>query len=507
MNDRGVHVTAVEYLRLIRARWAIIVAAALCGLAGAGVVYLVSPAQYTASTSLYVSAQIGDDPQQAYQGAQLSEQRVKSYTELVTGDRVIDETLRRLRLGDSREKLRGEVSAATASESVIIDVSVVDSSPRRAADIANTVAQVTAEVVADLEQPLQPGASAPVVVRVVQPADTPGAPTSPGPLNVLAIGLLVGLVVGVVVAVIRHNLDTDVKDGDRLAEVTELPLLGSTVHDPRIASGSPLVVRDDPHGTAAEAFRQIRTNLQFLDVDQVRKVILFTSASATEGKSTTVANLAIAVGSTGTRLLVIEADLRRPRLSSLLGLDNAVGLTQVLSGKIHLPQAVQSWGGGAFDVLASGPVPPNPSELLASKQMRALIDEARLAYDLVLIDSPPLLPVTDSAALAPATDGVVLVARYRHVTFPQVKEAVKAVEAVSAPVLGTVLGAVPLGRRGGYAGHGAYPSRPPEQPPAHPGAGGPERLRPAGRSTDDRGEPWATQRIQQRANAMSAWRR
>ena len=122
----------------------------------------------------------------------------------------------------------------------------------------------------------------------------------------------------------------------------------------------------------------MRTNIQFVDVDSPRKVVVVTSAMPGEGKTTTLANLAIAMSSAGHRILLIEADLRRPRLSELLGINRAIGLTSVLSGKIDYAQAIQPWGKGAFDVLASGPLPPNPSELLGSRSMKGLIDMLRV---------------------------------------------------------------------------------------------------------------------------------
>lgn len=205
----------------------------------------------------------------------------------------------------------------------------------------------------------------------------------------------------------------------------------------------PLTVHEDPQSPRAEAFRGLRTNLQFVDVDHPRKVIVVTSPLPGEGKTTVVCNLAIALGAADSRVLVIEADLRRPRVADLLGLERAAGLTTVLAGGVGFEQAVQPWSGGLFDVLTSGQLPPNPSELLASKQMKALLGELRERYDVVLIDSPPLLAVTDAAALAPATEGAVVVCRFRKTTRDQLRNAVEALHAVSARVLGTVFTMVP----------------------------------------------------------------
>jgi succinoglycan biosynthesis transport protein ExoP len=155
-------------------------------------------------------------------------------------------------------------------------------------------------------------------------------------------------------------------------------------------------------------------------------------------------------------VVVVEADLRRPKVADLLGIERSVGLTSVLSGRVRVDQAVQLWAGGRFDVLASGPLPPNPSELLASQHMKAVLAELRERYDVVLIDTPPLLPVTDAAAVAPATDGAILVCRFKETTRDQVASAAEALQAVSAPLLGTVFTMVPSSGPRAYAQYNAY---------------------------------------------------
>lgn len=447
--------TVQEYLRVLRERWLVIVIAVVVGVAGAAAVYLVRPAEYTAQVSLYVSAQVGDNPQQAYQGAQLSEQRVKSYNELVTGDRVMGETVQRAGLAESPGQLATRVTATSALDSVIINIAVTDESPQQAARVANTVGTVVTEVVDELERPAAPNAVPPVAVRAVQPAPVPTDPSSTGLPVALGLGLLAGLAVGVGVAFMRNALDTSVKSVESLNQAADAPNLGTVAYDAEVPD-KPLTVQVDPQSPRAEAFRQLRTNLQFVDVDRPRKVVLVTSSVPSEGKTTTVANLAIALAAAGSRVLVIEADLRRPKLSTLLGLDHTAGLTRVLSGRLRLDQAIQPWSGGSFDVLSSGPTPPNPSELLASNQMRTVLDAAREKYDIVLVDTPPLLPVTDAAAIGPATDGAVLVCRFRQTTLPQVEAAAQALGAVSVEVLGTVLTMVPGRGPMAYAKYDSY---------------------------------------------------
>jgi capsular exopolysaccharide synthesis family protein len=294
-----------------------------------------------------------------------------------------------------------------------------------------------------------------VVVRVVEPADVPTTPTSTGLPVTLALGLLAGLAVGVGGALARNTLDTSIKSPEDLREASGAPNLGLVAFDAGVPK-RPLTVHEDPQSPRAEAFRQLRTNLQFVDVDSPPQAIVVTSALAGEGKTTTLCNLAIALSSTGRRVLLVEADLRRPKATDYLGLDRSVGLTNVLAGKAKLAHVLQPWGGGAFDVLASGPLPPNPSELLASRQMRELLAALRADYDSILIDAPPLLPVTDAAAIAPATDGALLVCRFGKTTEEQIATATEALHAVSARLVGTVLTMVPSKGPGAYGQYNAY---------------------------------------------------
>jgi capsular exopolysaccharide synthesis family protein len=288
----------------------------------------------------------------------------------------------------------------------------------------------------------------------------------------LALGLLAGLAVGGGVALARNAFDTSIKSPEQLREVAGSPNLGVIAFDAKVPK-RPLTVHEDQQSPRAEAFRQLRTNLRFVEVDHPRKVVVVTSSMPNEGKTTTLANLAIALASAGSRVLVIEADLRRPKLADLLGLDRAVGLTSVLAGRLSPAQAVQHWAGGGVDVLASGPLPPNPSELLASQQMARLLVEFRSEYDTVLIDTPPLLPVTDAAAVAPATDGVILVCRFKATSREQVSEAIDALPFASAPLLGTVFTMVPATGPRAYARYNAYYRAEHVEPPISPAAGSP----------------------------------
>jgi capsular exopolysaccharide synthesis family protein len=447
--------TVREYLGVLREQWIVITSAVVLTLAAVAAVWFIRPPEYTATLRLYVSAQSTDTAQAAFQGAQLSQQRVTSYVELVSSTRVSGEVIRRLRLDTTPEELAQRVTASSKLDSVIIDVTVTGDSPETVEAVANGIGSIFPRLVDELERPSSPTGIPPVVVRVVQPAEAPASPSSTGLPMSLALGLLTGLALGLGGALARNALDNSVKSPDQLRDVTKVPNLGTIAYDPGVPK-HPLTVHENPHSPRAEAFRQLRTNLQFLDVDTQHKVVVVTSSMPGEGKTTTLANLAIALAYAGSRVLVVEADLRRPKLADLLGVERSVGLTSILAGRVRAEQAVQHWSGGVFDVLASGPLPPNPSELLGSQHMATMLADLRERYDLVLLDTPPLLPVTDAAAVAPSTDGAILACRFKKTRRTQVDAAVMALDAVSVPVLGTVFTMVPNTGPRAYAQYNSY---------------------------------------------------
>lgn len=455
-----------QQLTTIRNYWKFISVVTVIGVASAALAWMLVPKTYTADVELYVSAQTADNAQSAYQGAQLSEQRVKSYVELVENPRILAQVATQLGLTISDQDLADKINASSTSDSVVISVSASDSSPSGASEIANGAAQALIDLVAELERPSNPNAVAPVAVRVVQPASPPELPSSLSLPLALISGLLVGIAIGVVGAILRDALDNTVKTAQQLSDTARVATIGVIPFDPDISRTGSF----RPSWTsskASEAFRQLRTNLLYVDVDAPPRVILVTSPNEGEGKSTSVVNLGIAMASVGSRVLLIEADLRKPKLSEMLGMPSSVGLSTVLAGRASLSSARQIWGDYAIDVLASGPRPPNPSELLSSKQMARLLQTARENYDIVLVDAAPLIPVTDTAALAPATDGVLLVCRSGKTTEADVIRACATLQNVSSPIIGATL-SMTASRNSTYGTYGdaiAFQSQPEKTKP------------------------------------------
>jgi capsular exopolysaccharide synthesis family protein len=449
-----------DYARTLRKRWALVALCTLLALGAAAAATLLATKQYTSSTQLFVSSRdqtgaISD----AYQGGLFAQQRIKSYAQVADSPGVTDVVAKKL--GISPADLAGRVSAVVPLDTVLLNITATDNNPRQAQRIAVSVADEVLTSIPDLETP-SGSSNAPVKLTVIKNASLPEGPSSPRPKVNLALGLLVGLALGIAAAVLRETLDTTVKGKDDLQQLTGSTPLGIIAEDPDVMK-RPLVVQVEAQSPRAETFRQLRTNLQFVDVDRPLKTVVLTSASAEEGKSTTACNLAITLAQAGVRTILVEADLRRPRVADYMGLEGAVGLTSVLTGLTTLDEALQPWGRNAMWVLASGPLPPNPSEILGSHQMSELLKTLEDRADVIVLDSPPLLPVTDAAVLARHADGAVLVVRHGKTRREQVTRALEALQGVDARLLGTVLNWAPVkgpdADNYGY-GPGYYSTRP-----------------------------------------------
>lgn len=428
---------APHIVRVLRRRWALILIAVVFTMAGATAVTLRTTPVYVAEARLYVSSTGGNGMEGSLQVDQLAQQRIASYVAVADSPLVAEKVIEELGLQLRPEELAGRITATSTGESLIVDVSVEDPSPERARDVANALGPELDEAVNELEN-ISVARVVPIKVTVLRPAQLPRTPISPRPLRDLPLGLALGLVLGLGAAFLREGLDTTIHGGE-LGELTRgAPVLGMIPFD-RSARKEQLAVVRAPLSRYAEAFRQLRTNLQFIELGSHSKVFVITSSIAGEGKSMVSCNLGLALAQSGSRVCAVESDLRRPRMSEYLGLDNAIGLSNVLTGRIALEEALQTWDETTLRVLPSGTLPPNPSELLGSQQMQELVTELRSRFDFVLFDTPPLLPVTDAAVLAKLTDGAMLVVAQGRTRRHQVGRAQATLETVEAPLVGTVL--------------------------------------------------------------------
>ncbi len=305
-------------------------------------------------------------------------------------------------------------------------------------------------------------------VRIIDEAPLPSFAVSPNRKRAVILAAAVGLLLGIGAAVLLEKLDDSIKSPEELQERLDIAVLGLI---PAIRSAdvnvnkeatrdntaaNRLVTHADPRSPVAESYRSLRTNLAFTRARQELRTLVLTSPGPADGKSTTVANLAITFAQQGQRTLLVDGDLRRAVIDKTFAVNRSPGLTDVLVGNTQLANAVQATEVPNLFVLTSGHLPPNPSELLGSPAMRQVVAEAKAQFDMVLFDSPPLLAVTDAAVLSGVVDGTILIARMQKTNRAAVSRAMANLRAVRAPVLGAVLNDVRSGRGGSYGGYGYY---------------------------------------------------
>jgi capsular exopolysaccharide synthesis family protein len=482
-----------SYLRVLRRRkWWVILCTGLA-LAGAIAYAFNAAKEYSATAQLLVQPQSGTlaltTPAQT-----ITATDVATELQLLTSAPVVDAVKSRLHL--SQLNVKGAEQGSTN----VISVTATNRDPALAARVANALATefvnyetyvalkslTTAEVqlqtqINVIEQELAATAGTPeglalanqeavlkeqyaqyqVVgtqttggVTVVSPAAVPKAPSSPKKTEITLIGLAVGLLVGLGAAFTVENLDDAIRSHDDLEHAApNVPVLGLV---PMIGSwrdrAEPfLAMRSEPTSPAAEAYRSLRTSLQFTAHESAIGSVLVTSPTATEGKTSTVSNLGVVLATVGKRVVLVSADLRRPRLAAFFGLAEGVGLTSVMIDELTLDEALQPVPDvPGLTVLGCGPVPPNPAELLSSPKFADMFDELTRRFDLVLVDSSPLLPVTDPVLLSRLTDTTLLIVASGTTTKGQLRRAVEQLAQVGARHVGIVLNEVTRGGDDAY---------------------------------------------------------
>lgn len=437
-----------DFLRLLRSRWITICASVVVVLAGAVAITLATTPLYESSTRLFVSTSSGASLSDTYQGNRFSQERVISYAELLMGETLAQRTVDKLNLDISARELQSRVKATAAPQTVLIDVRVLDESPVRARDIANTLSDEFVVMAQELETP-QDGKVADARVVVEQRATVAANPVVPKKLRNIGLGLVLGVLLGIGLAVIQDILDNTVKSHEEIEKIAGVGVVGAIPLDKQRRK-TPAISFGNDNSTIAEAFRKLRTNLSFLSVDNPPRVIVITSSVPTEGKSTTAINIALALAEAENNVVLVDGDMRRPMVHKYLDLVGPTGFSSVLSGAIPLNEALQATKFKGLMVLTAGTAPPNPSELLGSQTAKKIIAELRANFDYVIIDSSPLLAVTDAAIIAANADGALIMAKYGQTKREQLAHAVGNLRDVGAPLLGAVLTMIPTRRGGAY---------------------------------------------------------
>ena len=411
------------------------------------------PVLYSATSSGLVRVGNAQTAGEEQGNSQLAEDKANLYAFLVSKTPVAQEVIDELGLDVPPGAIAGRFSASVDADVNSLTITAVGTTPEEARDLANAVVDAVVVVAEKID-----GSSLTRIIPLEE-AQLPGAPFTPDYEKAALKGALGGLALAYAFLITRRLVDRKIRSTKHVEEATGSSVLGIIPKEEALGR-SHRGVRGDL-GRAAESFRQLRTNLRFVDVDNEPRKIVVTSALAGEGKSTVSANIARLVAQAGTPVLLIDADLRRPMISTTFEIDGAVGLTQALAGDVEIADVIIDSGMPNLSLLPAGRIPPNPSELLGSLRMKQLVDDLAQDY-LVILDAPPLLPVTDAGLLSAFCDGALLVQATGKTQIEQSQQCRRILDQVGSRLLGVVLnkapvkGAAAIAYGGAYGGYGRY---------------------------------------------------
>jgi succinoglycan biosynthesis transport protein ExoP len=451
---------------VLRRRWPLLVLVIFLGLGAGAAKSLTATPTYRSTTSVFLSLQRGDTVGELAQGSAYLQGLVQSYADVAKSRIVLEPVVAKQKLSISPSALASQVSAQARPNTSIIDISATGSSPTQASRIAGAVGAELRQAASTLA-PQSYGAAATVTVTTISPPSLPTAPSTPRTTRDLILGLFGGIALGAILVAVTEALTSPVDNREIARSATGAPVLASVPRD-RAARSRPIPVVTDPTSARTEAFWVLRANLQLQRPIAGPMVLVVTSALPREGRTSVAVNLAAAMSHAERRVLLVDGDLRHPGVARMLGLpgakrdrkadrangggpDAAVadgGLATVLSGETALEDVTRTWVDpdtkSSVRVLPAGRSAINPSELIASDAMTQLIRTMKSRYDLIVIDTGPLLRVADGAILAARADGALLVVdsrtHRRHLT-----EAVTRLQLAGAQLLGVALNRGPGG--------------------------------------------------------------
>lgn len=464
-----------EYIRVARIYWKSITAVAVAITLLVTLWGVLQPRVYAAEASAIVLTVGSENVDVLLSGDALAKSKIKNYESIAESRLLADRVIETANLDTTADALLKTITVSVPLETAEIRISAKSQDPATAQRVADAWINELAKQVQQLETSAAVGAprSAPLPAVGLVPLDTATLPTNPISPNLslaALFGAAGGLLLAYAAALLRHHLDRRLRSAADIERLFDVPVIGRLPLDERLSSAGAATLLDAEcfelpvsggrNHAFTEALRGLRTNMKFLDVDNPPRIIVVTSSVTSEGKSTVVGNLALTMAAAGDPVVVVDGDLRRPRIAAIFNLVPGVGVTNVLSGQATLSEVLQDWGEVAnLSVLGSGPIPPNPSELLGSEAMNHML-KTLSARATVLIDAPPLLAVTDAAILSQSADGVIVVARAGYTTRDELAQAFGNLRKVKASILGTILNCVPTRGVDAYPYYGAYVGAP-----------------------------------------------
>jgi succinoglycan biosynthesis transport protein ExoP len=436
----------LDFLSLVKLtlkhKIAIIVSIVACIILAAVINAYMVPV-YQASSEVLLSSQAqktlgGQQVDETYQVLLLSEQLAKTFTQMISSRALADQVIKRNKLAMSPEELQEKVRAILIEETQLIQITVTDTNAKRAAILANEYSTAFA-IMVKRSMP----ASAPINISIIDPATTPSDPVKPRPTLNLMLGFLLGILIAIGLVFVLEKLDNTVKEPEQVEQLLKIISLA------RVPNTEHPLLLDNDSMQGSDAFRSLRTNLQYLNFNQSIKTIAVTSANMGDGKTTVSVNLATVYAKAGNKVLIVDCDLRRPMIGKTLN-SNGRGLSELLVGKSNLKSVISRTRIEGLYVISSGLIPPNPADLLGSDRLTDLLSELKEEFDVVILDCPPVLGVADTVILASKADAILLVTHAGKTKKQEIALAKDTLKKVGAHILGFVINGVRMDKNNYY---------------------------------------------------------
>lgn len=451
------------FFALVRKWWFIF----LCFVITVGTTYAVTfyyiiPV-YEAETTLFLGKEKDSIGGITFSDLQIGNQLIVDYREIIKSNLVSEEVIEKLSLEMDIKTFKERVEVTTIKDSRIFKISFQSTDPYLAADVANALAQVIMEKAAEIIDVKN--------VSIIDVAQVPLEPIKPDKVKNMAIAAAAGLLAGVLIVILLEFIDNTFKKPEDIEKKLGAKVIGSIPQfegykknrkqkHQYLSNKRNLITLHDPKSAAAEAYRSMRTNLHYSSIDTELKTMVITSPGPGDGKSTTSCNLAISLAQNGQKVLLVDADLRKPKVHKYFNVPNQVGLTNCLADNVDYNDAVFTRKDiPNLSLIFAGPIPPNPAELLGSNKMKAFLDKLKEEYDIIIFDTPPVIQVADSTILGGITDGIVLVISAGETNIEMARKAYRTISEIGTKVLGTALVKIDTNSIGSYYRYYSYEYR------------------------------------------------
>lgn len=422
-----------DFIRIIKQRLLIIIIVMVISVLTTGLIsFYILPPKYEARTTLLIQSQNGGD-QISYNDLITNEKLATTYGEIIRSNKIAQDVIYRLKLNLTEKELLKKVKTEGIKGSLLTAITVTDSDPVLAVEIANSFAHSFRDNLPEIMKVEN--------ISILDEAtiDSNLIQVSPKPFLNMTVALLLALSISIGTIILFEMLDRTVKSEEGIKQTFKLSVLGTIAKYSEKRKKDVIHYLNDPKSPISEAFRTLRTNIKYMDFKQEIRTLMVTSPVSHEGKTTIITNLAAAMAEEGKKILLMGCDLRKPTLHKLFNISNRRGLSNLLIKKIDTNKAIINTEINNLDILPSGPIPPNPSELLGSDAMLELMKELKNNYDMILIDSTPILPVTDGQILAKLSDAVLLVIQSGTTLIENVNKTKQLLDYVGAKIIGAVL--------------------------------------------------------------------